>query len=194
MNKIVSVAVWTSVAVCMSMTASVNAKGEAYNPPRGEGRYILTPPPPASPVIGGARVFGVRPGHPFSFTIPATGERPMRFSAENLPDGLTVDPRRGWIRGTITSMATNTYEVVLQATNKHGRDAKPLRIVVGETICLTPAMGWSSWNAYYEEVDQEKVLACARGMVERGLINYGWTFVNIDDAWQSRRGGAYNAI
>ena len=36
--------------------------------------YILTPPAPATPRINGANVFGVRPGSPFLFTIPATGE------------------------------------------------------------------------------------------------------------------------
>ena len=47
----------------------------AFVPP-----YILTPAAPATPRINGANVFGVRPGSPFLFTIPATGERPMEFS------------------------------------------------------------------------------------------------------------------
>ena len=46
-------------------------------PAIAEAREILTPPAPAAPRINGARVFGVRPGHPFLFTIAATGERPM---------------------------------------------------------------------------------------------------------------------
>ena len=54
--------------------------------------YILTPPVPATPRINGAGVFGVRPGSPFLYTIPATGERPMTFSAKGLPAGLAVDP------------------------------------------------------------------------------------------------------
>jgi hypothetical protein len=43
---------------------------------------ILTPPAPATPRINGPNVFGVRPGSPFLYTIPATGERPMTFSIE----------------------------------------------------------------------------------------------------------------
>ena len=31
-------------------------------------------------------------------------------------------------------------------------------------------------------------------MVEKGLINHGWTYINIDDGWQGIRGGAFNAI
>ena len=31
-------------------------------------------------------------------------------------------------------------------------------------------------------------------MVEKGLADHGWSYVNIDDGWQGRRGGQYNAI
>jgi len=41
--------------------------------------YILTPASGEKPKINGARVVGVRPGHPFLFRIPATGIRPMSF-------------------------------------------------------------------------------------------------------------------
>src|SRR5439155_8050510 len=56
---------------------------------------ILTPPPPATPRINGPRVYGQRPGRPFLYTIPATGEEPMLFSATGLPRGLWFDPTRG---------------------------------------------------------------------------------------------------
>jgi len=26
------------------------------------------------------------------------------------------------------------------------------------------------------------------------LINHGWTFINIDDTWQGKRGGPHHAI
>ena len=50
-------------------------------------RYILTPKAPDAPRINGAKVFGVRPGSPFLFIVPATGKRPMTFAADNLPTG-----------------------------------------------------------------------------------------------------------
>jgi len=31
-------------------------------------------------------------------------------------------------------------------------------------------------------------------MVDSGLINHGWTYINIDDTWQGARGGEFNAI
>ena len=32
-----------------------------------------------------------------------------------------------------------------------------------------PPMGWSSWNAFYEDVSEEKVLASAKIIVDSGL-------------------------
>ena len=67
---------------------------------RGE-MYILTPPSKPEPRINGARVFGVRPGHPFLYTIAATGDAPLTFAAENLPEGLALDAASGRITGTL---------------------------------------------------------------------------------------------
>src|SRR5206468_11525358 len=50
---------------------------------------ILTPAQGKAPRINGPKVFGVRPEHPIVFTIPATGARPIPFSADNLPEGVT---------------------------------------------------------------------------------------------------------
>ncbi len=104
--------------------------------------YILTPKPPATPRINGARVFGARPGNPFLFTIPATGDRPMTFAAENLPEGLALDPATGHITGSVTT--AGGYTATLVARNALGEDRKELRIEIGETICLTPPLGWNS--------------------------------------------------
>src|SRR5207253_5203397 len=63
--------------------------------------YILTPKAKAEPRINGAKIFGVRAGHPVLFTAAASGERPITFSAENLPSGLTLDEASGRITGKI---------------------------------------------------------------------------------------------
>ncbi|MFH1037908.1 MAG: putative Ig domain-containing protein [PVC group bacterium] len=165
-----------------------------YNPPFCGGRYILTPPPPKTPRINGPAVFGVRPGAPFLFTIPASGERPMSFSAKGLLKGLRVDENTGRITGRIESVEKKSSAVTLRAFNRHGRAEKRLRIAVGDDVCLTPPLGWNSWNAWGQRIDREKALASARAMVEKGLINHGWTYVNIDDGWQGTRGGPYHAI
>jgi alpha-galactosidase len=71
---------------------------------------------------------------------------------------------------------------------------KKFRIVAGETIALTPPMGWNSWNCWGSKVDAEKVLKSARGMAGSGLSEHGWTYINIDDAWQGQRGGKFMGL
>ncbi|HZV35373.1 MAG TPA: putative Ig domain-containing protein [Verrucomicrobiae bacterium] len=153
---------------------------------------IRTPPAPRAPRINGPAVLGVRAGHPFFFHIPTTGERPMKFSATHLPDGLRLDISKGEITGQVQK--NGTYTVTLRAHNAYGNDRKKIRIVVGETIALTPPMGWNSWNHYGSRIDQEIILRTARAMAASGLIEHGWSYVDVDDGWQGVRGGPYSAI
>ena len=150
--------------------------------------YILTPKPSQKPRINGAKIFGVRPGRPFLFTIPATGKRPIVFSAEGLPQGLKLDKQTGRITGSINTRGT--YQVRLQAENALGSFERKFQIVVGDKTALTPPMGWNSWNCWACAVDDEKVRATAKAMVDTGLINHGWSYINIDDCWirTERRG------
>ncbi|KQN36918.1 alpha-galactosidase [Sphingomonas sp. Leaf407] len=50
-----------------------------------------------------------------------------------------------------------------------------------------PPMGWNSWNAFYTDVDEEKVLASAKIIVDSGLAAKGYRYVNIDDGWWLQR-------
>ena len=50
-----------------------------------------------------------------------------------------------------------------------------------------PPMGWNSWNAFNSDVDEEKVLASARALVDTGLARAGYRYVNIDDGWWLKR-------
>ncbi|WP_294221381.1 NPCBM/NEW2 domain-containing protein, partial [uncultured Chryseobacterium sp.] len=116
---------------------------ETFNPIASEP-YILTPKPSAVPKINSAGIYGVRPGSPFLFRVAATGDRPMTFSAKNLPKGLTIDSQTGIITGKIDTKGT--YEVLLSAKNAKGSVSKKLRMESGDKIALTPTMGWNSWN------------------------------------------------
>lgn len=118
----------------------------------------------------------------------------MEFSVENLPAGLTVNPKNGHITGRITSAEKKTYHVTLQAKNSKGSDAKAFRIVVGEQIALTPPLGWNSWNCWHQKVSQAKVLESAKAMSDAGLQRVGWMYINMDDGWQAKRGGKHNAV
>ena len=155
--------------------------------------YILTPKAPDTPRINGPKIYGARPGSPFLFRIPATGIRPMTFEAKGLPKGLKLDPQTGIITGK--AKKRGTYEVALKATNALGTAERAFKIVIGDKIALTPPMGWSAWNCWGAGITQEHCMETAKAFLEKDLVNYGWTYVNIDDGWQSgKRGGKYNAI
>lgn len=143
--------------------------------------YILTPKAPAYPRINTPGVFGVRPGDPFLFTIGASGARPMRFQSRNLPVGLILNPETGQITGVIRK--PGVYGATLIAENKFGKAEQEFHIKAGKTICLTPPMGWNSWNAWGLSVSARKIRAAANAMVNEGLINYGWSYVVIDGGW-----------
>jgi alpha-galactosidase len=149
-------------------------------PERG-APYILTPRSPATPRINGAQIFGVRPEHPFLFTIPATGDRPMTFAAADLPAGLQLDPQTGQITGSLPEKGE--FVVTLKASNAHGSAERKLKIVCGETLALTPHMGWNSWYVWESHVTDQIMRAAADAMVSSGMINHGYMYVNIDDCW-----------
>lgn len=173
------------VAVATSLDGQLlSCRAEEGNP-QASTATILTPKPPATPRINGARVFGVRPGHPFFFQIPATGDRPMTFSVENLPAGLSLNPVSGLITGVIEK--AGTYGVRIKAENALGKSGRELKIICGDKIALTPPLGWNSWNCFAKTVDQAKVKQAADKIVETGLINHGYTYVNIDDSWEGER-------
>jgi len=154
-------------------------------PTPAEEKYILTPEPPKAPRVNGARVFGVRPGSPFLFRIPATGERPMRFAVGDLPEGLSVDEASGIITGRIADDAHRTYHTTFVAENGHGEAEREFRIVVGPTLALTPPMGWNHWYVHYNRVTDAIMREAADVMVECGMADVGYQYVNIDDCWMN---------
>jgi alpha-galactosidase len=153
---------------------------------------ILTPSAADAPRITGARIFGVRPGNPFLFTITATGKRPLKLAADGLPAGLALDAATGRITGKLAE--PGEHRVTLRVENAAGKASRELRIVCGDRLALTPPMGWNSWNAGGPHISEEKVRANAEAMVKSGLVDHGWQYINIDDAWQGARGGKYNGI
>ncbi|HTY35764.1 MAG TPA: NPCBM/NEW2 domain-containing protein [Bacteroidota bacterium] len=152
----------------------------AIDPP-AEPRTVLTPQPGLQPRINGARVFGMRPGSPFLFTIPATGEKPRHYEVEKLPEGLNVDPMSGQITGTIRQ--AGVYETIVKVSNAHGTTSRPFKIVCGDKLALTPHMGWNSWYVWETHVSDKIMRDAADAMVKTGMVDHGYMYVNIDDCW-----------
>ena len=51
----------------------------------------------------------------------------------------------------------------------------------------TPPMGWSSWNTFRNNIDQEVIYDIALAMKNTGLRDAGYLYVNIDDNWVSSK-------
>lgn len=173
-----------------SITSS--AKAESYDA-RIQDREILTPPFVPEPRFTGAKIFGVRPGKPIRFRVSATGEKPVQFSAEGLPHDVSIDVATGWISGRAPRQAGD-IEVKLTARNAKGSATRVLTLRVGETIALTPPMGWNSWYVHSEGVSDRAIREIATAMAEKGLTDHGWTYLNIDDCWMGLRDPQTKAI
>ena len=147
---------------------------------------ILTPAAPETPRINGAKIYGVRPGHPVIWRLPVTGVRPMTFGAANVPKGLSFDAETGILTGSIAERGE--YVITFTAKNAKGEAKSELKIVVGDKIALTPPMGWNSWNSFAATVSEKDIRASADLFITSGLADHGWQYINIDDFWQNRPG------
>lgn len=47
----------------------------------------------------------------------------------------------------------------------------------------TPLMDWASWNCFKTDINEEKLKAQADALVETGLVECGYTYLNIDDGF-----------
>jgi alpha-galactosidase len=151
-----------------------------------EPAVVLTPKPGPLPRINGPKIFGCRPGSPFLYRIPATGDRPMTFAAEGLPSGLLLDPATGFITGALDQRGE--FAVTLKALNSKGEAVRPFKIVCGDTLALTPHLGWNSWYVWENNVTDEIMRAAAGAMVSSGMADHGYMYVNIDDCWAVKPG------
>jgi len=157
-------------------------------PPRAipilaEEPIVLTPRPGPAPRINGPTIYGCRPAHPFLYRVPAQGDRPMKFSAKGLPVTLKLDATTGVITGP--TPPSGEYAVTLQAVNKHGKSRRLFHIVSGDTLALTPPMGWNHWYAHYARVTDKMMREAADIMLRTGMADVGYQFVNIDDCWMN---------
>ena len=156
-------------------------------------RLILTPEPGPAPRINGPKVYGARPGHPFVYRIPCTGVRPIRFSAEGLPPSLRLDSSTGIISGNVPEHR-GEYAITLHATNEKGSSGRAFKLVVGDTLALTPPMGWNDWYTYYDRITEKVIREAADAMIASGMADFGYAYVDIDGCWTMKPGSTNPAL
>ncbi len=143
-----------------------------------------------APKITVPSVYGASPDKPVIWRISVLGQRPVRITAEGLPEGLTLADN------IVTGKtAAGEYSVKLTAENAIGTDTKTVKVTIKPGgIGLTPLMGYCSWNAHVSGVTQADMEMEAEHLLSLGLAEYGYSYVNIDSGWQLEYGGEFDAI
>ena len=141
---------------------------------------ISMTPAPATPELHAPFLWAARPGTPLLFTVPATGQAPLSFSATGLPMGLTLAAGTGTITGT--TPAAGSYPVSVTVTNASGTATATYTITSSNTYALTPPMGWNSYDSFGATVKEQEFLDAAMAM-KTYLAPYGWNTAVIDYLW-----------
>ena len=134
----------------------------------------------AAPQFNGACLASVHPGTPIVYSLAVSGERPILFSAKNLPAELKLDSQTGIITGTLAKAGEYVFKAF--AKNSAGKAAMEIRIIFGDKLALTPPMGWNSYDAFGDNVVESEVLANARYIAEK-MQPFGWDTVAVDYCW-----------
>jgi hypothetical protein len=141
---------------------------------------IALPAGGSAPSINGPSEIGVFPGTPLLWKVPVSGDRPMTLSAEGTPEGVKFDPSSGIFSGKLDS--PGSYAVRVTAQSARGVVHRTLHFVAGPKLCLTPPMGWNSYDAFGDNVVESEVLTNAN-YVAMDLQPYGWDTVVVDYRW-----------
>lgn len=56
-----------------------------------------------------------------------------------------------------------------------------------EGLAETPQMGWNSWNKFASNINEQLIRETADALVEKGLVDAGYVYLNIDDCWHGER-------
>jgi len=56
-----------------------------------------------------------------------------------------------------------------------------------EGLADTPPMGWNSWNIFHCDINEDMIKGIADAMVNEGLCETGYKYLNLDDCWHGER-------
>jgi alpha-galactosidase len=59
-------------------------------------------------------------------------------------------------------------------------------LVSPDGIGRLPALGWSSWNEYGCDINETVLLRVSELVVDLGLQELGYEYINIDDCWSDK--------
>lgn len=79
-------------------------------------------------------------------------------------------------------MAFSTYAVLLAALTL---SSLPSALALNNGVGITPAMGFSTWNAYACDIDANVIEQASQALIDQGFKDFGYEYINIDDCWQA---------
>ena len=56
-----------------------------------------------------------------------------------------------------------------------------------DSLVLTPPLGWNSWNVFHENINENQIKEIADAMVNSGLKDAGYIYLNLDDNWMDTK-------
>lgn len=154
-------------------------------------KIAIAKPFEGKPRINLPLIIGASRKKPILFRVPVTGQRPIEISAFGLPDGLTL--KDNILLGAVEN--DGNYEFTINVKNALGEDTKKITLEIkDQNVLVTPLMGYTTWNAFASAITQKDVEEIAKRLVELGITEYGYSYVNTDSGWQGEYGGEFDAV
>ena len=154
-------------------------------------KIAIARPFEGKPQINIPSIIGASSKKPILIRIATTGERPIEYEAIDLPNGVYLEDNI--LQGTVEN--DGEYQITLIAKNALGMDEKKFVLEIKEqNVLVTPLLGYTSWNAFAQHVTQNDIEGIAEKLVELGISEYGYSYVNTDSGWQGEYGGEYDAV
>src|SRR5262249_13401022 len=129
-------------------------------------------------------------GGPDGFTITGSmmdgkNERKVQYEGKLVGDELHISTRRRPQDPPTQMVAVPPLAGEGAMPARHPLPA--LHRVADNGLVRTPPMGWNSWNKFASRVDDATVRTIADAMVNSGMRDAGYIYINIDDTWEAGR-------
>ena len=84
-------------------------------------------------------------------------------------------------RARLVGSTAEETEAAITAAVRRAEAVLAANVLPDEAV--RPLMGWSSWNCFATDINEEKIVAQAQAMASNGLKEAGYRYINIDDGF-----------
>ena len=95
----------------------------------------------------------------------------------------------------IKNILIATFAICLSGQMAFAQQPRPTaNLPKWENVCDTPQMGWSSWNKFMTDVNEDIIKETVDALIELGLDEVGYKYINVDDGWHGQRDAEGNVV